>query len=343
MTHKISWLALIALTMVVVALLLSCNDGEPPVGPEPVEEYVVYFSDAGYPHRYYRYFTAAERVDTVTIPYSSHDGLAVSADGKRLYLTNEDRTAVVDTDSLQFIAEIPHQGRIAASPDNRLVAVLGPDTRILSATDYTTLFHDTITTYYGVFSKDSERLYCVGGLGVVLIDLSKTPPSRTTKAFAHTVRWVEPSPDERHWFLYRLVPGIWSYDMLVHDTQVDSVVFNRLLVPGGGHLRVEPTGQYVFFTNPGTLLQGPPAWPLVFVLDIDMNQVVDSIHTGAIDGGSMLPTLLVVTPDGRKLIAVGGLGQAEFSVIDISRLEEIEHYELGNTVDIWRVACQTGM
>ena len=332
----------VIVSAVTLALILACNGDDPPVGPDPVENYVVYFSDASYGDRYFRYFTASQRVDTVTIPYSAWDGMAVSADGKLLYLSDNDKTVVLTTDSQEFVTEILYQGRITASPDNRWVAVFGPDTRILSATDYATVFHDSITTYYGVFSRDSERLYCVGGPGVVLIDLSTTPPMRSTSPFDYTVRWVEPSPDERHWFLYRLVPGVWSYDMLVHDTQVDSVVFNRLLVPGGGHLRVEPTGRYVFFTNPGTLLQGPPADPFVFVYDIRQNEVVDSIYTPSTGGRSMTPRLLAITPDGRKLIAVGARGQGEFSVIDVATREVVEHYDLGNTVDFWDVACQNG-
>ena len=327
---------LLAAIILAALCLTACCDK--PIEPRPVKDYVFYFNDASYSDRYYRYHTASRKVDSLTIPYDSRTSLAVSADGTRLYLSDGMKTVVVSADSLDVITEIPYQGRVAVSPDNQLVAILGPEIQILKASDYSMLFYDTSAASRGRFSQSSKKLYCVGGPGVITIDLLDHPYLTTRKGFPGIVLQVIPSLDDDKWFLYRKV-YTFDYFFEVYDVQRDSVVFSEYLTPGHGEIEITPDGRYAFYTNPGRII-GFEGVPFITVFDIEKNQVIDTIFTPSPVNNYMVPQNLAITPDGSKLVADGAAGQGEFSVIHVRKREVVEHYYLGNSVDIWDVTCQ---
>jgi hypothetical protein len=117
-TIKSLWL-LLGAAMLAALYLAGCCDK--PTGPKPAKDYIFYFNDASYSDRYYRYHSVTRKVDSLTIPYASWDGLVVSADGTRLYLSDGAKTVVVSTDSFNVIAEIPYSGlqTVAVSSDNK--------------------------------------------------------------------------------------------------------------------------------------------------------------------------------------------------------------------------------
>ncbi len=313
-----------------------------PTEPVPVKDYVFYFNDASYFDRYFRYHSATKRVDTLNIPYNSRAGFAVSADGSRLYLSDGIKTVVMTSDSFQVIAEIPYGGGVSVSPDNRFVAIVGIGIVMLSTKDYSLVFSDSIPVMRGKFSRDSRTFYCISSPNVIKVDIGNSTFDLTAKFFAGAaLRWIIPSVDENKWILYRQFQT-FGYLFEVYDVAQDSIVYQELLSPGAGDIEVTPDGRYVFYTNPGTLLFGPPPGPLA-VFDIERNSVIDTILTPSPVNGFMVPRNLCITPDGRKLVVIGARGYGEFSVIDVRKLEVIEHYYLGNNVDIWDVVCQNGL
>ena len=286
---------------------LACSDD--PVGPEPVKDYPFYFfGPEGTPELFVLH-PETRQIDSIELPWNAREEVTVSADGKRLYLTDRDRTVAISTDSYEIIAEIQLEGRVAVSPDNQLLAILGEDTRILDAEDYSVIFQDTIGTNRGVFSSDSKRLYCVGGTGVVVIDMGDSLTQVTSVEFPDIVTSVVPSRDESRWFVYRRLPPLWTYAFEVYDVLLDSIIFREVLVPGAGRIAITPNGEYVFYTNPGRSATDPPVPPAFTIFDVSANaidRVVEDIDFFSDSTWVAHPNCMAVSPDGRWLAILGG-------------------------------------
>lgn len=328
--------------------LIDCGLKSTQPAPEPEEDYIFYFNDASYFDKYYRYHSATHQVDSLIIPYESRKGFAVAADGSRLYLPDGNMTVVVSTDSFEVITEINYAGGVSVSPDGRFLAIPGYDISIIDTEDYSVVFHDTNDAASGAFSQNSQAFYCGNSPYVFKIDLS-TPDYQITRTqlpyLDHSLRQVVPSVDESKWFLYRQdTINQVSYYFEVYNVALDSIIFTDTLVPGLGEIVVSPDGKYVFYTNPGEMYTSPSGPFTVF--DVEKNKIHKTIeaHTPLHDG---LPVgNLAITPDGRKLVAMGKRGTGEFVIIDVASMEQTEHYYLGqedvNHVDLWNVICQNG-
>jgi hypothetical protein len=132
-------------------------DGNNPVVPDEPKDYVAYFRDGCVNGSYYGYHPATRQLDTFMIPAHALWQLAVSADGKRLYAHGEESIGVVDIETIELLEELPYVGEIAFSPDNQLVAIQGFGLHILSTTDYSVFFEDTISVSGGCFSRDKQE------------------------------------------------------------------------------------------------------------------------------------------------------------------------------------------
>ena len=341
-----------AIAFIAVLILITC---EKPFEPVPPLNYVFYFNDGGYFDKYYRYYSATQSVDSIIIPYDSRRGMAVSPDGKRLYLANRTNCSVVDADSLQLISQIDIEssGGVAVSPDNKYVALLGDDLRILSTIDHSLIFQDTDDTQNGVFSSRSDKFYCAGGWAggatllpyVYCVDLSDTSYTVTRKTFSNGATvLVIPSIYDDKWFLY-LTSGTFDCAFEVYDCILDSIIFSEYLTPGAGDIEISPDGKYVFYTNPGTILVGPPGDGHITVYDIEKNEIHSRINTPSQVVAHSIVQHLAISPDGRKLVGEASyLG--EFVVVDLRKMLVTESYYFGNDtinyVNLWDVACQSG-
>ncbi len=336
----------LAMAFVAVFFLITC-DGDKPTGTVETKEYIFYFNDGGYFDRYYRYFSESQNVDSISIPYDSRRGMAVSPDGKRLYLANTFNCAVVNTGSLQLISQvnIESSGGVAVSPNNKNLALFGDDLRILNTSDYSIKFQDTTNTPFGgLFSRNSRNLYCAAGLGVIKVDLANSPFSVTTKAFANLVSKLVISEDETKWFLYQKLPQLYTFAFRVYDVLSDSIIFQEILTPGAGDIAMSPDGKFVFYTNPGTLQFGPPPAGHITVFDIEKNEICTRINTPSLVFDSLFIQHIAISPDGRKLVGEAG-AFGEFVVVDLRKMAVTEIYYFGNDsinfVNLWHVACQS--
>ena len=356
--HRTTWLVSTGVFLSLAFAFIACDDDVKPTEPDPPPEpkdYMFYFNDGGYHDRYYRYFSESERADSLTIPHDSRKGFAAAADGSRLYLPDGNKTVVVDTDSFEDITVIDFECShgVSVSPDNQYVAIIGDDVRILSASDYTLVFHDTDAVWHGIFSADSKQFYCVGGwsgdgsvlpyvYSVNLAD-SSFPVQRHT--FSDGGAWrIVPAVDGSRWFLY-LKYDTFGYVFEVYDVAKDSIIFRDLLTPGAGDIEVTPDGKYAFYSNPGTTLVGPPPPSDFTVFDIEANAIHKIVSTEDSAGGTstFMPIgNFAITPDGRKLLAVRGPTGGDFLVFDVNAMEIDKRFNVGNQAWLWNVTIQNG-
>lgn len=344
---------LIGATMLALFCLVTCDDK--PTEPKPAKDYVFYFNDGGYYDRYYRYFLATARVDSLIIPYESrYTSFAVSAHGTRLYLPDRYKTVVVSTDSFQVITEINHGGSgdgggAAVSPDNRLVAIQGNDgLYILNTSDYSLVFHDTTKVINGIFSYDNSSFYASRWLnGVYRLSLADTLFQVTEMTFPYAIWSVVPSLNKDKWFmLVSYGQCVWSFE--VYDVLLDSIIFrDSLFEYGYGDMILTLDGRFLFYTMPGTQLELCITAPYsaFTAFDVENNEIYKIISTAGI---GRLPEFfpvgdLAMTPDGNKLLVVRGPVGGEFIVLDVGTMEIEKYFDLGNQVWLWDATCQNGL
>jgi hypothetical protein len=252
---------------------------------------------------------------------------------------------VVDTDSFSLITELPYKPRLwpAVSPNNEYLAITGDDLHILRTSDYSLLFSDTDITDFGKFSSDSRDFYCAAGWSsvssglVYKVDLSdgSFPVERHPFDDGGVVH-VVPSIDETKWFLYLNVPSIWTCAFQVYDVAMDTVIFREVLVPGAGDVAITPDGHTAFYTNPGRSITDPIAPPGFTIFDVDANMidtVVEDIEFFTGSTWMASPNQIVVTPDGRWLVILGGsLAQFVLYLFDIEKGELVfrEDFNFGD-------------
>ena len=320
--------------------LTGCGDkpSQPPK-PEP-EDYVFYLSDGFYSGpdcKYFRYRSYSKLVDTVYIPYGSLGGFAVSPDGSLLYLCDRTLTRVVNTDSLQLLAELP-PGHISVSPDNQYMAIAGADSIVILRTeDYSAVYSDTFNLLNGRFSNNSEIYYGNGQHHLLTVKL--TDPVQTIDkgmSGGGVYRFV-PSPDDSQLYLY-VMQSVYDFLFAVVDVATDSILFQTPITPGYGDIEITPDGKYVFYTSPGHVQIGPDPSPYLTVYSTEDNEIQSQISI--VD--FCLPRNLAVSPDGRKLVAAGATGEQYFFVLDIPTLTITELHELRYTTPA-DVVCQNSL
>ncbi|MBD3403419.1 hypothetical protein GF420_11025, partial [candidate division GN15 bacterium] len=327
------------LSAVIVALIVACNGDDPPVGPEPAKDYVVYFNDGGFDDRYFRYHTGLNTVDTFTVPYASYDGLKISADGMWLYLANEEKTMVLSTDSLGIIAQLDYQSEhgVAVSPDNNLAALQGDDGLfILNTADFSLVYHDTVVVHNGVFSADSKNFYAARlHEGVYVLELVGPTPAATTKSFPSFVWQVVPSQDQRKWLMlvrHPLYACHWWFE--VYEPGPDSSTFrDSVFQYGYGDIVISPDGETAYYTMPGAPLfqcAGSPQSAFT-VFNIEANAIDRIVSTDSIGVTSPFFPVgeLAITPDGERLIAARGPVGGEFLVYDTKTMQLLDYFYLG--------------
>ena len=330
--------------IMVIAVCLSGCDCDKPTEPKPEElkDYSVYFCAPGYSPELFIFHPTTRVIDSIEIPWEPTEGVTVSADGERLYLAQRSSVVVVDTDSFSLITELPFVPRLwpAVSPNNEYLAIPGDDLNILRTSDYSVLFSDTDITEFGKFSSDSRDFYCAAGWSsvssglVYKVDLSdgSFPVERHPFDDGGVVH-VVPSIDDTKWFLYLRLPSMWTWAFEVYDVALDSVTFRDVLVPGVGDVAITPDGHTAFYTNPGRSSTDPIAPPGFTIFDVDANMidtVVEDIEFFTGSTWMASPNQIVVTPDGRWLVILGGsLGLGVLYLYDIEKRELVFREDFG--------------
>ena len=336
--------AVCALLCVVGGLLLTCSD--PPNKPVSEIEYPFYF--VGSSNSIYRYHPSSRRVDTAVLQYRAYPNMAVSADGKSLYLPYANSTVVVSSDSFSFITELhyPSNGGVAVSPNGEMVAIQGTDLNILSTHDYSVLYHDTVGSNGGVFSANSKSFYGLGGHVVFRLDIQAGVKGFGKSFSPHMVWTVVPTNDETK-LLLSTGPTPCSGRFLIYDIVNDSIIYNRLLDAAPNRIVITPDGKYAFATSPGVIRQdcGPPP-SSILMFDIEKNVLHEDISTEGLIGDSLhdyLPVdAMAVSPDGKLMIACASLGGGDFIIFDLSRELIVDRNSVGNRTQLYWAACQNG-
>jgi len=333
---KSGTLSCVSVVIVVIAVVFSGCNCDKPTEPEPdgSKDYSVYFCDPGPPAELFVFHPTTRVIDSVEIPWEPHEGVTVSADGERLYLALRNSIVVVDTDSFSLITELPYAPRFwpAVSPNNEYLGITGDDLYILGTSDYSVVFSDTDLTEFGRFSSNSKSFYCNAGWspdsrGIVYkLGLSNSPFSVERQVIEDGgVFQIVPSIDDTEWFLYLRLPPLWTWAFEVYDVALDSIIFRDVLTPGAGQLAITPDGQTVFYTNPGRSSTDPLAPPAFTIFDIGANAidtVVEDIDFFSDSTWLASPNNMVVTPDGRWLVILGGsLAQFVVYLYDIQKRE----------------------
>jgi len=341
-----------------LCLYFAACSGDGPVGPTEPKDYVVYFHDgASYFNVFYGYHTLTGALDSFTLPGELWKLMAVSADGKSLYLPEANSVAVADLDSKEIVANLPYKahGGVAVSPDGQLIAVLGDDLHILKTSDYSAVFHDTDLVSHGRFSADSRSFYCGSGGEVTRRAAYKVALDSgfavTRRSFSDgTLTSIIPSIDQSRWFLYLYAGGGLSW-FEVYDVAADSIVYRDFLICGTGELELTPDGRYVFYTHPGSMLYGcpdPTSFSTFSVFDAERNEIHKVIKTFMIDdSGDTVPVLpvreLAITPDGRWLVSAGVEGGLGLNVMDVQKMEIERCVFLGYSKSVWYLTCQNSL
>ncbi len=329
---------------------LSCN-GDKPTGPPPTtpKDYPVYFINCLYyeGNWYFAYYPTTNQLDSFWLPYTTAP--VISADGKKMYVSDRKRThiALVDLDSRAVIDQLPYKLAIAVSPDNQLVAVQGEGVHILQTSDYSEVFHDSVTVVRGTFSRNSQRFYGATSDGeVYTLDMSQAPYSSVIKSFdPFFVRKIVPSIDETKWFLY-LAGGTDYYSFQVYDPVSDSTTFRQDITPGHGELELTPNGKLVFYTNPGDEWSVLPGVHWITVYDVTKNDIQTVTTAGLLDPPyeAGIPLSEVgITPDNRWLVAVasGQLGSYPFVVtLDMNTMQFTKYRKLDGIGNYHGMECQ---
>lgn len=348
---------LFVIALGVALLSAGCGD-DSGVGPQSVKDYKIYFADYDHPHLYYAYHSATNVVDSFTLPYSSDDGLAISPEGKWMYLYENGTVFVVNTDSISQVEEhyvgesgIGMSGGLVLSPDGTRLAVQGNDILlVVNIPDFTIAFKDSLTSINGVFAPDGNDYYCVAekqstkeffalqihfGSEVVI----------TRRTFSRgTLFAIVPDPIRQRWYM---LTQAYSelYLFQVYDLKTDSMIFEQSHCPGGGDLLMSSDGDYVLFSQPSTIFGECPPASYFTIYDPDRNAIRSQPSTvGIIDGQN--PRVFPVgdmcfTPDGRILL---GLAMWTFPYVfayDMGNKQFVKCFFLGNDKELHTAVCQT--
>ncbi|MEW6050407.1 MAG: hypothetical protein AB1644_05015 [Candidatus Zixiibacteriota bacterium] len=338
---------------VVVLLPVSCDDN--PVGPRPgAKNYYFYSNDMSGPILL-RFAPATGVLDTVND--TLHVGIQnVSADGRYLYVTSGGYMSVYKIETDEYIRTLPYPTwTTAVSPDGKYVALFGEQrlgVRLYQIPEYSQIYSDdSAYAVNGVFSRNSQTLYYIDGSTpereVAKLDLCGgfRLSRKSVQVMPGGIIQAVPSIDEKLWFLYSRWDA-FGCSFGVYDVAGDSLIYRTDFSPGGGWIVVSPDGSNVFFTNPGTMLIGPPAPSAFYVYDIPTNTVKEVSTRGLADDsvlGDYLPVgPIAISPDGKSLVGARAVNGMDVVVFDVPGQTITNYYYFDQKAWFGNIKCQTG-
>jgi len=331
------------------------SDTEKATEPEPAPVYSAYFWDGSVANWYYGYQPSANEVDSFYLPLQAQNEIAASADGQYLYISRTSSIAVAEIESRTIIELLPYDGSPIPSPDGQWLAIIGPQTRILKASDNSQVYFDDRPSFAGSFSVDGGKFHYIHGSGIsdrylssvdigddfsvndILLDI---PSGVVLKSRI--------SPDELSLYLY-LQTNDCSAAFCVYDMIGDTVSFRHDFNPGNGDLAITPDGSRVFYSNPGEMVglgECPIPAPEFYMYHILAGQSV-TISTLNIFQDLDRPELwiggLETTPDGKWLVAGEMAGSGVILAWDIEQSEFSHYVNLGGQYgrQILSLTCQS--
>lgn len=211
--------------------------------------------------------------------------------------------------------QIVTKGIVLESPDGTLLCVGGRNDSslfVINKQTCDTIYHrrqDSVTAPWAI-SKDNRYLFCTrdtAGYYVYRIDLQDG--SEIARRMVPGVRCfdLEITPDGRYAFMSTLVFQFnWYFD--VYDFQLDTLIYREFITPGLMDIEVSADGKLAFYTNPGTLISGPPPWKFVKVFDVSIGSPSNTItfDTTVIPPTGMTPHRMVTTPTNSHVVVHGG-------------------------------------
>ncbi len=291
--------------------------GKKPTEPTEPKEYRAYFIDETSHNQYYYYSTATGLVDSFYLPYNSYEtGIAISPDGKTMYLNPDGSIVEVSLDSHKVIAEHPvsfsHVPSLdwkvmEMSPDGQYLAILTNKLILLNLSDYSIFYEETKRCKRGRFSTEGSLFTCIIKEGddtvdVLVVDMIDGS-AEIIRDFDNGSPFDAIYCESREmWFLYYSL-GNSMYGFQAIDEKTDSVVYSIAFCPGSGDMEITPDNNYVFFSQPGGWQFGCPPPQYFNVYDISENQLeqikfkIDTVNTLYRNTNE-----IVITPDGRHLI-----------------------------------------
>jgi serine/threonine-protein kinase len=249
------------------------------------------------------------------------EGVAVSPDGRRAYITNVDSrvVSVIDIGAGTVTASIRNGGArgVAVSPDGRraygvnhgspgTVSVIDTDSGTIAATIPVGNAPEGVAV-----SPDGRRAYITNVLSdtVSVIDTMKSTVTATIPV-GSAPYGVAVSPDGRHAY----ITNVSSNTVSVIDTMKSTVT----TIPAGGHpwgVAVSPDGRHAYITNVDA--------NTVSVIDTSSSTVTTTIPVGAYPDG------VAVSPDGRGAYITNGNSNT-VSVVDTSSSTVTTTIPVGN-------------
>lgn len=338
------------LAAIVYALIISCGDDNP-TGPAPTIDYPVYFFDGvdddGW---FFRYYPNSNTFDSFYLPVQIGYGFWVSAWGEYLYVGSDYSLPVVDLESHQIIKELPYSGRVAVSPDDRFIAILGNGIHILRTSDYAPVFEDTIPVAYGAFSRDGLRFYCPMGnyapdsARVLVVDLLKHRTRSIPTPSGALLTNVIPSDDEKRLYLWYEL-GSCASGFLVYDPSEDAILFYHYLTPGKGEMAMSADRKTVFYTNPGPWLDiGCCRAPSeIYAYDVATNsaKAISTLGVTPPPDTLWLPMgELAVTPDNRWIVTANGGGWSYLLRLNLHKGKMDAYADILGSRRIVNLTCQ---
>jgi YVTN family beta-propeller protein len=286
----------------------------------------------------------ADLSQAATVEYKTPFNLAVSSDGRQLYVVCEasDELAVVDTESRTVIDEIevgnlPHG--VCLSPDGGTAYVSNRGDDTVSVIDLSAMaVVDTIVVGdepHGVVTDEMGRTLFVANAGsadISVVDLERRREVKRLSA-ARGAWGVSRSPDGGEIFVTNNLSHFVPFrtpsrsEVTVVGTE-RSMVEDRVMIPEANLVQgidVAPSGEFALVT----LIRTKNLVPMTRVLQgwVMTNGIgvlwrdgrVDQLLLDEPDNYFADPTDLVITPDGRLAFVTGG-GIDAVAVVDIQRM-----------------------
>lgn len=354
---------LLLLAIVVLSFLFvgsSCDDD--PVGPGGGEakDYPVYFLDGVDHTRIYRYYPAANTLDSIVLPFEIRWGNELSPDGDRLYACGWDSLYIValEEDTSYVTGYIPgrYRGGAAVSDDGSLLALSGFELQILRTSDHSLVFSDTDQTAAGVFSHDGATFYAVGWqegatnwsplYRARLADSTVTRRLFLDNPNPRVPTDIKPVYDGERLLIYtRSATQFHTFE--VYDVTRDSIIYSDTMIPGDGRITIDPAEKYAYYTNPGNLIVGPVAPSEFYRYTLAANS-----RDGVISTDDCFPDSrfywwpvsdVAITPDGRWMVLIHWGGFDELVVYDLARSSFAHFYDLDRGVLLQALFCQRNM
>ena len=272
-------------------------------------------------------------VDDIHLADKVH-GLAIQADGRRLFATveSDDTLRVIDTASDKVIASIKLTGRpnqCAVTPDGHYVAVPNRDKNAVEIVDVQqqkvvkTL---PVSEPHNAFNAGSNRYLFVSAMGanqINLIDL-------TTMAYAKKVsvggipRPFVVTPDGAT--MYVAVTDLHGFIKV----DVASGKMQRVAMPAENHTPKQRAFEPINTLTHGLALSpdGAELWVTslldnsLYIYDVNANKVAGRVQVG--DG----PNWVTFSPDG-KYVCVSNTGTNDVSIIDVRARREVKRVKVG--------------